>query len=153
MLMSTNLTSRTGLRPFVKKRTPGTVKISTRGDVAEFEALMRVMKEAHFDSLGKFYGGAQLNYDRSVAQKILVAAVRQVGEKLSSVVNKPQSPGASWVLERAKGLARLVMKHESAYLIDGFYPDSADTFTKAHTEPKECPCRRTSVTATTATMS
>ena len=22
----------------------------------------------------------------------------------------------------------------------GIYPDSADTFTKAHTEPKECPC-------------
>jgi hypothetical protein len=22
----------------------------------------------------------------------------------------------------------------------GFYPDSADTFMKAHTEPKECPC-------------
>jgi len=116
--VSTNFTSRTGLRPFVKKRAPGKVKISTRGDVAEFEALMRIMQEAHFDSLGKFYGGAQLTYDRSVTQKILVAAVRQVGEKLSSGVKKPQSPGANWVLERAKGLARLVMKHESAYLID-----------------------------------
>ncbi|WKZ11284.1 MAG: type I restriction endonuclease [Gammaproteobacteria bacterium] len=31
--------------------------------------------------------------------------------------------------------------------IDGFYPDSADTFTKAHTEPKECPCRSASTTA------
>jgi hypothetical protein len=29
----------------------------------------------------------------------------------------------------------------------GFYPDSADTFTKAHNEPKECPCRSASVTA------
>jgi hypothetical protein len=29
----------------------------------------------------------------------------------------------------------------------GFYPDSADTFAKAHTEPKECPCRSASITA------
>ena len=31
--------------------------------------------------------------------------------------------------------------------VPGFYPDSADTFAKAHTEPKECPCRSASVTA------
>ena len=29
----------------------------------------------------------------------------------------------------------------------GFYPDSADTFTKPHTGRKECPCRSASVTA------
>lgn len=31
--------------------------------------------------------------------------------------------------------------------LNGFYPDSADTFSKAHNEPKECPCRSASVTA------
>jgi hypothetical protein len=116
--MSTDFTSRTGLRPFVTKRAPGKARVHTKADVAEFEALMRIMQEAHFDALGKFYGGAKLTYDKSVTQKILVAAVREVGDKLGAGVKNPQSPGANWVLERAKGLARLVMKHESAYLID-----------------------------------
>jgi len=116
--MSTNFTSRTGLRPFVTKREPGQARVYTKADVAEFEALMRIMQEAHFDALGKFYGGAKLTYDKSVTQKILVAAVREVGDKLGAGVKNPQSPGANWVLERAKGLARLVMKHESAYIID-----------------------------------
>lgn len=116
--MSTNFTSRTGLRPLVKPRAPGVAKVSTKADVAEFEALMRIMQEAHFDALGKFYGGARLTYDKSVTQKALVAAARKAGDKLGAGAQKAQVPGANWVLERAKGLARLVMKHESAYLID-----------------------------------
>jgi len=114
--MSSNFTSRTGLRPFVQRRAPGVAKV--RPMTAEVEAAVRLMQEAHFDTLGKFYGGAKLTYDKSVTQKVLVAAARKAGEKMGARAPKVQTPAANWVLDRAKGLARLVLKHESAYIID-----------------------------------
>lgn len=116
MLMSTNFTSRTGLRPFVKRRAPGVAKMRPMTD--EVQAALLLMQEAYFDQLGKFYGGGRLVYDKSVTQKVLVAAARKAGEKLGARTPSAPGPGATWVLERAKGLARLVMKHESAYIID-----------------------------------
>lgn len=115
--MSTNFTSRTGLRPLVQRRARGPAG-AARPMTDEVQAAVRLMKEAHFDALGKFYGGARLTYDKSVTQKVLVAAARKAGETIGTRTKGTQAPGANWVLERAKGLARLVLKHESAYLID-----------------------------------
>lgn len=116
--MSTNFTSRLGVRPFVKKRAASPVKKSSAADVAEFQALMLIMQEANLDLLGKFYGGARLTYDKSVTQKLLAAAVRKASTGISAKPPSNPSPGTAWVIERAKALSRLVMKHEDAYLID-----------------------------------
>ncbi|SDD25275.1 MSCRAMM family protein [Aquimonas voraii] len=47
----------------------------------------------------------------------------------------------------AAGSYRVRIESNRAYSqLHGFYPDSADTFRKAHSELKECPCRSASVT-------
>jgi hypothetical protein len=105
--------SRTGLRPFVHKdkgkaapRLPNT---------AEFQALLLVMQEANLDLLGRFYGGAELYYEKSVTQKIVL----DVGKRAISAAGKlPGPPAPAWLKSFTAMLAQKVLKEEAAYVID-----------------------------------
>ncbi|MFG9450966.1 aminotransferase class III-fold pyridoxal phosphate-dependent enzyme [Pseudomonas aeruginosa] len=68
-------------------------------------------------------------------------------DELAAVIVEPiaQGAGGMWFYhpEYLRAVRRLCDAHE----VLGFYPDSADTFTKIHTGSKECPCPSASVTA------
>lgn len=106
--------SRTGARPFTRKRTPG----SGPGvpATAEFGAMLRIMQEANLDLLGRFYGGATLTYDESVSQKIIMDVSKRAAAKAN--VKMGDGRAAEVVRKIAAKIARQVAKEESQYVID-----------------------------------
>jgi hypothetical protein len=107
--------SRTGLQPFVQER-PRSSAPPMR-TTAEFGALLRIMQEANLDLLGKFYGGAELYYESSVAQKIL----RDIGTRAAGKADAKlrQTEHAPAFLKKfTRMLAERVLKAEEAYVID-----------------------------------
>jgi hypothetical protein len=106
--------SRTGARPFTRKRTPGGGP--ERPATAEFGAMLRIMQEANLDLLGRFYGGATLTYDESVSQKIIANVGKRVATKADASMGDSRS--AQVVRKIASKIARQVAREESKYIID-----------------------------------
>lgn len=106
--------SRTGLRPFTKKRAAGDAPPVAA--TAEFGALLRIMQDANLDLLGQFYGGARLTYDQSVSQKIIMDVGRRVATRADA--NMGDSRSAEVVRKIASKIARQVAREESQFVID-----------------------------------
>lgn len=106
--------SRTGLRPFTKRREPGDgVPVAA---TAEFGALLRIMQDANLDLLGQFYGGAKLTYDESVSQKIIMDVGKRAAAKVDASMGDSRS--AEIVRKIAAKIARQVAREEAQYVID-----------------------------------
>ena len=68
-----------------------------------------------------------------LAKNVFELAIADENWRITERARLSRSQFERWFVNRQVGL--------------GFYPDSADTFTKTHNGSKECPCRSASVTA------
>ena len=66
--------------------------------------------------------------------------------RVAHILNTSKDPAVA-TLRAAMSSGGLLQANGLVSKAGGFYPDSADTFTKTHTGSKECPCPSASVTA------